>query len=190
MRFISIASGLLAFFLVLPVGANEAAAQDDASDDTTEFEITEIDWRARTYVGRRDTVGFDAVSDFFSTNLPAIYGTVQSKGMTVSGPATGLFWLWDMENMRTAMAAVVPIDQASDDFDDYEVIRIPAGKALVVDYRGHFDQMVQAHDALGHYIEAHEMGDPSVVVEEYMTDPEAEPDPAKWHTRIIYVFSQ
>lgn len=190
MRFICISSCLLAFLLIFSAGAYEAAAQETATDDTTGYDVSEVDWTARTYVGRRDTIGFDAVEGYFSTHLPSIYGTVQSKGMTVSGPASGLYWFWDTENMQADLAAVVPVDQAPEEFADYEVFRIPAGKALVVDYHGPYEQTMAAHDALGRYMEEHATGEPSVVVEEYITDPETEPDPAKWHTRIIYVFQE
>ena len=189
MRFISIASCLLALLLLLPVGAYEAAAQETETDAIKQYDVTEVDWPAHTYIGQRDTVGFDAISGFFSTHMPAIYGTAQAKGLSISGPATGLYWLWDMENMRTSLAAAIPVGDAPDDFKDYEVIRIPAGKALVVDYRGPYEQMMPAHESLSRHIEEHAMGDPTVVVEEYVTDPETEPDTSKWHTRIIYVFA-
>lgn len=189
MRFMNITSSLLALLLTLPVGAYEAAAQETETSDMKTYDVTEMDWRARTYVGQRDTVGFDAISSFFSTHMPAVYGAAQSKGLTISGPATGLYWLWDMENMRTSLAAAIPVDQAPDDFKDYEVIRIPEGKALVVDYRGPYEQMMPAHEAISRHIEEHAMGDLTVVVEEYVTDPETEADTSKWHTRIIYVFA-
>lgn len=182
--------------LALAVGLSASAPstlqkilyQPTIQSDTTEYVVTEIEWRPRTYIGKRDTVSFAAMTDFFTEHLGIIYGGIQSAGMTTAGQPSGLYWHWDMENMRAIMAAAIPVDEATKMIAGYDVIEVPAGKALVTDYYGPYEQSAVAHEAIDAYVRDHAMPDATVVIEEYITDPASEPDASKWHTRITYVF--
>lgn len=186
---------LLALIIALPAGASPLAGPADAprhnvTVDTTDYVITEADFSPRVYVGARDTVAFDAISGYFNEHIGQIFGALQASGTSPSGPVSGLYWSWDMENMRADMAAVVPVASAPAVVDGYDVIELPAGKALVVEYTGPYEQMMSAHEAIGAYIEEHQMDDPTVVLEEYLTDPQTQPDPSKSQSRIMYIFTE
>lgn len=187
---------LLLSILIIPTVANARTFVDKDvnpglySADTTEFVITEAAWDGRTYIGKKDTVSFDAIGNFFTEHLGRIYGGIQSSNLTATGQPSGLYWEWDMENSRTVMAAAIPVDDITAMIEGYEVIDIAAGRSLATDYYGPYEQSIRAHEALDAYLAEHEIANPSVVIEEYLTDPGTEPDPSKWHTRITYVFEE
>jgi effector-binding domain-containing protein len=55
-----------------------------------------------------------------------------------------------------------------------------------VAYYGNYDQSEKAHDAIGDKMKADGLVLRDAVIEEYVTDPTAEPDTAKWLTNIYY----
>lgn len=168
---------------------NTLEQQPTIRADTTEYVVTELEWKPRTYIGRKDTVSFAAMKDFFTEHMGAIYGGIQSAGMTTNGHPSGLYWHWDMENMRTIMAAAIPVGEATEMVDGYQIIEVQSGKALVTDHYGPYEQLMGAHEAIDAYVIDHTMPDPDVVIEEYITGPPSEPDASKWHTRITYVYA-
>jgi effector-binding domain-containing protein len=63
---------------------------------------------------------------------------------------------------------------------------VEASKAAVIDYYGSYSGTGAAHEALSAYGMDHGLQFSVPVVEEYITDPNTEPDTTKWHTRVIY----
>ncbi|HLT62649.1 MAG TPA: GyrI-like domain-containing protein [Microlunatus sp.] len=72
---------------------------------------------------------------------------------------------------------------------------LPAGRYLVLEHHGHLDSIAASHTALVDWAEAHAIrltGSPDrlrwdVMFESYRTDPEAEPDPRRWVTELVYL---
>jgi effector-binding domain-containing protein len=64
---------------------------------------------------------------------------------------------------------------------------VPAGKALVIDYYGSYEGIGGAHMAMDEYVKSNNLKQKSPVLEQYITDPETEPDTSKWLTKVIYL---
>ena len=56
----------------------------------------------------------------------------------------------------------------------------------IIDYYGSYEGLMYAHLALDNYLKQKGLKMRSPVIEEYLTDPGAEPDTSKWLTRIYY----
>jgi effector-binding domain-containing protein len=140
----------------------------------------------KTYIGKRETIMFKDISDFFGNNLPKIMNDVQKTGLAVDGVPSGIYYTYDTVKMQTAMAAAIPVKEVKAPLAPWETIVIPASKALALDYYGSYDKMLPAYQAIDDYIDEAALTPASIVIEEYVTGTIAEKDTAKWLTRIYY----
>jgi effector-binding domain-containing protein len=62
----------------------------------------------------------------------------------------------------------------------------PASKVLVLDHRGGYSGLGAAHQAMDKHMQKQGLQQGDIVLEEYITDPMAEPDSSKWLTRVVY----
>lgn len=158
---------------------------EEKAKAATSYEIKTIDLPARYYIGVRETVTFDKITEFFKNSLGPAFEAVQSKNIETAGMPCGLYFVWDMENNRTDMAGAIPVKTKAE-IEGFTTFELPAGKALTVDYYGDYSGSEAAHNAIDRYAEANGIRTGMPVVEEYVTDPEQEPDPSRWLTRIFY----
>lgn len=149
------------------------------------FTIQVVDLPARTYVGYRSKVNFNDISAYFAKNMPALYKAALGSGAKQSGAPSGLYYEWDMEANVADMAVAIPVESAVP-IKGASVEEIPAGKAVVIDYYGSYEGTGEAHYAIDDYLKDYGLNAGSPVIEEYITDPQAEPDTSKWLTKIIY----
>lgn len=157
--------------------------------------ITEGVWPATTFLGRRDVVRIGEIQAFYHDVLPQAYAAA-TAGPGATGPPCGLYWTWDEAAGQTDIAAAVPLAGPMEAVldgrggavpDGLELIEVPEGRGVTYDYFGPYGGLPDAHRTVQAYL----AGRPFLLaVEEYLTDPSAEPDPARWHTRITYVLAE
>jgi len=152
------------------------------------FDISEKMMEAKTYVGKKGTVAFKDIAKFYGDNLPKIGEAVQREKLEVTGAPSGIYYTYDTVKMTTDMAAVFPVKEVKSPLTGWDVINVPAGKAVELDYYGNYDKMQNAYDAIEDYLEEKGLKSKSMSVEEYVTDPMTEKDTAKWVTKIYYYF--
>lgn len=145
------------------------------------YEVVEADIPVKYYLGIRNVVDTAAIPDYFGENLPKIMGWADNKNLAFSGGPSGLFWNW---GAQTDMAAAIPIAE-NIKLDSTQTFPI-GGKALVIEYFGPYDKTGEAHFAMDDYMAEKKLRSIPPVIEEYVTDPVAEPDTMKWLTKIIY----
>ncbi len=151
------------------------------------YAITEETSPEKVYIGKKDSIGWDKIGDFYKTNLVKISEAAAKAGMQMAGAPCGLFWKWDVANKMTVMSAAMPVQGKSDaKIKGYQTFVVPAGKILHIAYYGPYEETEQAHLAMGDYIKEKGFTQLSPVVEEYVTDPGKEPNPSKWLTNIYY----
>lgn len=151
------------------------------------YEIKTLDFPGATYAGIRKEMAVSEITAFFGTSYGKIMGGLQKKGMTPSGAPVGLYYSWDEAGQMTDLAAAIPVNAVAQ-IEGVEMIELPAAKALVVEYYGPYDGSGEAHYALDDYMKDRCLKQTGAAIEEYITDPASEPDPAKWLTRIIYFY--
>lgn len=177
---------VVAACFVLLLSATPVSAQETHGS----FEIVERPTPESTYLAYRDTVAFDAMESFYATHLAAVYANLVRAGLE-PGPATGLYWTWDEAAGKTDMAAAVSFSGPAPANlpDGYRIITLPAGTAVGVDYRGPYDGLGGVHEAIGAQL-GDRMHAAAVAVEEYITDPQSEPDSSQWLTRVFYLIPE
>ena len=88
------------------------------------------------------------------------------------------------------MMPAFPVKAASDlSLAGYTTYATPASKALHIPYMGAYEKSGEAHYAMDELIKSQGLTQHGAVIEEYVTDPMAEPDTTKWLTNIYYLGS-
>ncbi len=150
------------------------------------YEIAEVEFPEKFYVGVRKTVPFAEIAGFYASNLGKVFEAAQKKGVALAGAPTGLYWSYDEEKGETDMAATIPIAENQNLGSGFSVFPVGKGQALLIEYFGAYDSLANAHYAMDDYMQEKNLQNIPPVIEEYITDPGQEPDTAKWLTRIIY----
>jgi effector-binding domain-containing protein len=151
------------------------------------YEIAEVDLPLAQYAGLRREVSFDDIPAFFAGTFPKVIGHATRSGARINGHPSGFFWSYDTVMMKTDMAAVIPLDKAFAGADSLSAFTVGPKKALVIEYFGDNTKTATAHYAMDDYVAEKKLRVIPPVIEEYVTDPEQEPDTSKWLTKIIYL---
>jgi effector-binding domain-containing protein len=140
------------------------------------------------YLGVRATLPMKDISSFYQKNIPLLMAEVKKAKVEMAGVPSGIYYTWDEEKMETNMAAAVGIKtDLKSPPGMMQVITVPPGKALTIDYTGGYAKMGDAHMAMDAYIKSNKLESMAPVIEEYYSGPGTEPDSNKWVTKIIYL---
>lgn len=152
------------------------------------YVIETIERPAMVYIGKRNkNLKWADMKAFFSTNFMAVNKAMGAAGVQPAGAPSGVYFKWDEVNQSTDMMAAMPVASApATPLKGFETYTAPAGKMLHIPYYGDYEKLGSAHEAMDAMIKANGLTHHSVVIEEYMTDPGAEPDTTKWLTNIYY----
>lgn len=149
------------------------------------FWIRPTTFDSRVYIGKKGTVNWSDMQNFFSSNLGAASQAISAAGITPIGAPSGLYYVWDTENQKAEMMAAIPCAPGTK-ISGFDADTI-SGEALYVDYYGSYDGLGDAHDAIGSYFTKYNIPQGGVAIEEYLTDPGTQPDTSQWLTRITYL---
>jgi effector-binding domain-containing protein len=149
------------------------------------FEVQKGIFPAKNYASIRNEVPFSEMQNFFQNSYAQIQQGIQIKRLRVTGAPAGLYYSWDMQHMKSDMAAAFPI-RGNLKTDDIQMIHIPAQTAYRIDYYGRYEGLYHVHLALGYYLNENGLKMKMPCIEEYITDPATEPDTSKWLTKIYY----
>ncbi len=147
-------------------------------------------WYAAT---ERQLVAGADIPLFLAKNYGAIGQALKTANLQMGGAPSGFYWPTDDEatSGKFDMAAAVPFTYINKEK------KLPAlgpgieveefgGRAVVADYYGNYEMTSEAHAGLKEYMTGHSLELIPPAIEEYVTDPVAEKDTAKWLTRVIY----
>jgi effector-binding domain-containing protein len=152
------------------------------------YEVKEVLKEKRDFIMNRQIVGTKDIQQFYTKNLGAIFQKVQDAGLTMKGMPCGLFFKYQV-NGQTDMAAAIPVSQAKE-IKDLSGISLPTQQAAEIDYYGDYNGLTRAHDAIQSYLKDRGMLYNAPIIEEYVTDPIKEKDPAKWLTKVTYFYTK
>lgn len=165
----------------------EAAPATDANVQTYNgFEIKEVIWPTKIYYGKKATVAFDKLSAFYAENFPKIFNDAINGKLEHTGSPSSIFFNYNEEKKQAECAAVISVPEGQQ-LKGWEKFDVPAANiALHIAYYGAYDKLGNAHKTLNDFMKEKGLTQ-TCVIEEYITDPMAEKDTAKWLTNIYYV---
>lgn len=151
------------------------------------------------YAAIRERVPMAGIGPAIDRDLPEVFGWLAARGLAPAGAPLIRFLVIDMERELEIDIAVPVTDPVPADAR----IRpgsMPAGEYVVLRHVGHFDGLIASNAELQDWAEQQGIAFDSRDTpagsawggraEHYLTDPSAEPDPAKWQTDIAYLIRQ
>lgn len=166
----------------------QKAAETDAVRQavSAKLEVKEEKRPAITYGTIRKVVPMDQITSFYAAHLPEIFKSAMEAGLS-PGVATGLFYKWDEKDGTTDMAAAVRLNKSGTlSGEGIEVLTLPAGNVVYVDFYGPYNKTIDAHHLIDQYLGQQGKKSKWPVIEEYITDPGVEKDSSKWLTKVVY----
>ena len=135
----------------------------------------------------REKVSTDNIGDMLGRSYGAIVSYVNEKGLQMSAPPFAIYHYWPMSGKGEAdVEAAIPIAEPEAGNDVVNGTIFPGGNIVVAYFYGPFEATEQAHTALHKWAEENGKTLGEVPWEVYVTDPQNEPDPAKWLTLVCY----
>lgn len=150
------------------------------------YHILDLTLPDTTYAIWREEVDIPQIGERWAEQYPLLLKALSKAKGKPSGMPTGLFWTYDTLTLRSDMAAAVMLEKLPKAGSAVQTLRL-GGRALVLDFKGGYEGIGEAHNAIEDCMLDRELWLLPPVVEEYHSGPQtAEPDTTLWMTRIIY----
>lgn len=161
---------------------------ENLAENASEWKIEKVGFKNQNYLTLRDRISFDKMEAFFSEKYGTLYAFInKDENLDFAGYPSAIYYDWDEENQETELAATMPFQFKKDakKITDFKIVNIE-GQSLLLTHKGSYDRLGDAHEFIHQYLEDNELKMSEKVLEEYVTDPENEPDTSKWITNIYY----
>jgi effector-binding domain-containing protein len=147
------------------------------------------------YAGIRMRVTMDGMSGAVDQGFPELFGWLAEHGMAPAGAPFIRYHVIDMDG-ELDIELGVPADVTVDGTRVRPGI-LPAGRYVVLRHTGPYDDLIASNAALLRWADEHGVALDSwdtpdgtawrSRVEHYITNPAAEPDPAKWEVDVAFL---
>lgn len=151
---------------------------------------------AQPYAGIRTVVTMGSLPAAVDATFPELFTWLQANGCTPAGPPFIRYHVIDM-NAELDIEFGVPVNGPVHGDTRVRADALPAGRYATLRHIGPYDGLVASNAELRRWVDQHgialdmwqtERGEAwRGRVEHYLTDPSAEPDPARWETDVAYL---
>lgn len=155
------------------------------SPSSSNYEVKELSWDAKTFYGVKANLSFDKISAFFGESYAKIGAALGKAKAQPIGMPKAVYFTFDEKTMVTDVAAVMEVANGTK-LEGVEKFETPASKVLLIEYFGAYDKSANAHYAMDAYMKEKGLTQ-TFVLEEYANDPMTVKDTAKWQTNIYYL---
>lgn len=155
------------------------------AESTSAYEVKVVPLPLRHFIALRSKTPMAELAATYARNLPKVYQAVQQHGLEMGGMPCGLYYTWDESKGETDAAQAIPV-RVPKRLDGFQSITLEQEEALLIEHYGSYDGLGGAHRAMEAHIKWHGLEAAVPAIEEYVTDPEKEPDTSKWLTRVYY----
>ena len=152
---------------------------------------------AQVYAGIPATVTMATFPQAADTGFPEVFGWLAEHGITPAGPPFIRYHVIDMA-AELEIELAVPVDAPVAGSGRVRSGLLPGGRYVTLLHTGHYDGLMGANAALQDWAAQQGITLASSPdhrswpgrVEYYLTDPSAEPDPARWQTEVAFLISE
>ncbi|WP_166872719.1 GyrI-like domain-containing protein [Salinibacterium sp. ZJ450] len=155
-----------------------------AASDESGMDIERISVTPRTVLGVREMVMPEDMPEFFGRAFDKAYSALQEQGAEVAGPPVAVY-RGDPEHGFDVLAGF-PVAGAVARSPGLEVEELPAGPAVAIIHIGSYDSMTETYAKVTAWMQDQKLTPAEPMWEDYLTGPDANPDPATWRTRIVF----
>ena len=121
---------------------------------------------------------------FFGRAFTAVWAAVEEAGASVAGPPFGYYP--SMPTDVVVVEAGFPVSTRIEPSGEVHPLELPGGRAVVTVHVGPYETMAQTYTELQQWMADQGFQPAGAAWECYLSDPQTEPDPAKWNTRIVW----
>jgi effector-binding domain-containing protein len=164
----------------------EVVKNGGAGFSINNYVVQESKFDGNHYLIKRAHLNFKELPSFFETNFAKLY---VAAGQQAKMPASGIIFKWDNATQTADVAAAIPISSKEVTKGEFEIYSIYACKDIYTEHYGAFDKTNLAYTALDSVMKS-KIIIPSLILEEYITDPKVEPDTNKWLSKVHYLMFQ
>jgi len=132
----------------------------------------------------RERVPMDALTDFFGRAFGAVMAAVQMQGASPAGPPFALYH--GMPSESVDVEAGFPIAGHFHGTGEVTSGTLPETDAFEAIHSGPYDTLGTTYDAIRQRMQEEGATPAGIVWEYYLSDPEKQPDPATWQTRVVW----
>jgi effector-binding domain-containing protein len=132
----------------------------------------------------RDQVPMTELTDFFSRAFEQTMALLQAQGLHPVGAPFGKYYGQPSDTVD--VEAGFPVATAITPSGVVVAGTLPGGRAVSAVHVGPYDTMTSTYAKIEDYFAEHDLTPGPVMWECYLTDPAAEPDPARWQTEICW----
>jgi len=140
---------------------------------------------AQTVAVVRRQVPTVSLPAFFAEAAAAIEAAVLAAGGVVAGPLFGWYHEAPGGGHVDVSAGFAVAGLPVGDLGEVQVLVRPGSLAAVALHVGPYDALADTYRELGVWLDTRQLDPAEEVWEEYLSDPEADPDPATWETRLV-----
>jgi hypothetical protein len=151
------------------------------------YHILDLALPDTTYAILREEVDIPQIGEHWAAQYPLLLELLDKAKGKPSGVPTGLFWTYDTLAMRSDMAAATMLEKLPKTGSPVQTLQL-GGRALVLDFKGSYEGIGEAHNAIEDCMLDRKLRLVPPVIEEYHSGPQNEPDTTLWMTRIIYYY--
>lgn len=143
-----------------------------------------VDVPEQTTATRRARLPAAELPAFFAAVYTDVMAAVVAQGLAVTGEPFAAYH--GMPGETVDVEAGMPVDGVLADADDIRSSTLPACRAAIAMHVGPFEGLADTWGELMAWVgEQHLSPSGPLFWESYLTDPEAEPDPSAWRTRLV-----
>jgi effector-binding domain-containing protein len=148
--------------------------------------IEEIQWPEMAFIcTSHTTIPFAKATEFFGANFPTMFQAISKKNIKSEMAPCAAYYNWDTKNMTMECAAMVQVPKETE-IKGWQKCEIPPSRIIKSVYMGDYKYTEKAHEAMQAFMKDRNFNF-AYCLEEYVTDPMSEKDPARWQTNIYYV---
>jgi len=132
----------------------------------------------------RERVAMDSLTSFFDRAFGAVMAAVQMQGAAPAGPPFALYHGTPAETVD--VEAGFPIAGNFQGTGEVSSGVLPDTDAFEAVHTGPYDTLGTTYDAIKERMEADGAAPADTMWEYYLTDPQKQPDPGTWQTRVVW----
>ena len=138
----------------------------------------------QTILGLREVVPMTAFQEFFGRAFGAAAADLGRQGSAPAGPPVALYR--GPVTTTVDVTAGFPVGQPVTPGPGLVTAALPGGSTVETVHTGSYDSLPATYAEVTSWIAAQGLTPWQEMWEEYLVGPDAEPDPSRWQTRIVF----
>lgn len=131
-----------------------------------------------------EKVPMASLTDFFSRAFNTVMAAAQAQGVQLAGPPFALYRGMPAETVD--VEAGFPVNDGFSETEEVANGTLPESEAFEAIHLGPYDTLGNTYGAIQERMRAEGLTPSDTMWEYYLSDPESEPDPTKWQTRVVW----